>query len=221
MTTVAKDHSWRAWRKLSWLGAALVVAVVGAGDVAADVSVPRSSRAAGGSAPDGVDDCAGRDAAKRAACAGNAKVGAARPSAAPVCGKQFTPGRSVAAVSASDVQEALLGASASGATLLFLRGPWQQCVEADNGAALLLADRADASGASFDIVDVSALPAFARFARTEATMTVSPDGNGVIGSGARFDSFLVSTRSGRGQRDFDTPVAGPFVALNASLPRRA
>ncbi len=215
---------WRALRRLPWLGVGLVVAGIGLRDAAADVSVPRDGHAADSHARDdhALDGCAGPSGAKRPGCAGVGVIKAAKPTAAFVCGETYGRGRVVSGVSDSGVQEALLGASASGATLLYLRGPSHACVGGPGyGTALLVADRVDDSGSAYTITDVTGLPAFARFTRREATMTVSPDGTGVIGAATSGDGFLVSIRSGSDGTDFGTPSAGPFATINAALPKPA
>ena len=206
----------------AWLAVALVIASAGLRDAAADVSVPHDGHADGCAGPGGAKrpGCAGAVPVSAAKPSGTGMIGTAKPSLGAVCGGKFSPGRVVDSVSTSGVQEALLGASASGATLLYLSGPSHQCV-GRYGTSLQLADRVEASGDSYAITDVTTLPALARFSRLEATMTVSPDGKSVIGAGARGDGFLVSTRSRLGASDFAAPVAGPFATIDATLPKRA
>jgi hypothetical protein len=214
-------------RRLSWVALALVVAGGGLRDAAADVSVPHDGHSNAAKPTTGADAVGaakptpGGATAAAKSTAGAGAVGAAKSTVAAVCGTHFSPGRAVGSVSASDVQEALLGASASGATLLYLRSPYHACVADQGGATLLLADRVDASGDNYAVSDVTSLPALAGFSRREATMTVSPDGRAVIGAGARGGGFLVATRSRLGATDFAAPIAGPFATLDAALPEPA
>jgi hypothetical protein len=119
-------------------------------------------------------------------------------------------------VSVSGVQEALLGASASGGTLLFLRANWQ-CVW--NGArSLLIADEIRPGSLDYHTQDLTGLPALAPLSRVEETITLSADGLTLIGVPSSGPSFLVSSRSAVGRTDFSALAVGPFAAVNASLP---
>jgi hypothetical protein len=136
------------------------------------------------------------------------------------CKHAFSPGVVLGSVSVVGRQEALQGASADGSTLLLQRAAADACVSGPDTTATLLADqRANASG--YAIADITRLPALAAFARIETTLTVSPDGNSIIGAALDHRGFIVSTRSRRGALDFAAPTRGSFAHLDAALPKGA
>jgi hypothetical protein len=163
-----------------------------------------------------VDRCGHARTVDCGSCSGATPACIAHVCRATVCGTRFSAhGTAVASVSQSGVQEALLGASADGNTLLYLRGTPTACVFLP-GARLLLADAATSGGMDYTSQDITALPNLAGFTQAEETMTLTPDGNTIIGV-ARSGGFKLSSRSGAGNIDFGPASAGPFTAINTQL----
>ena len=164
----------------------------------------------------GNDNCGHSRSVNCGSC-GAAQACLANVCVIPACSHRFgANGTVVSTVSVSGVQEALLGASASGSSLLFLRGPANTCVGA-NGQ-LLLADQLAPGVGDYTTRDLTTLATLGAFARSEETMTLTADGLTVIGASASFGSFLQTTRSALNATDFAPADSGPFAQLNAALP---
>lgn len=164
------------------------------------------------------DNCGHARSADCGTCSGAKSACLANVCVAPACASSFSAsGTAVSSVSVTGTQEALLGASASGDSLLYLRAPANACVGA-NATLLLLADPIAPGVGQYTSRDLTSLPSLAGFARTEETMTLTADGLGIVGATSGVPEFQISTRSAVGATDFGTAVAGPFAQINAALP---
>jgi hypothetical protein len=165
----------------------------------------------------GTDNCGHARSAVCGTCSGAKSACLANVCVAPACASSFSAsGTPVSSVSVTGVQEALLGASANGDSLLFLRAPANACV--GTNTTLLLADPIAPGVGQYTSRDLTSLPNLGGFARTEETMTLTADGLGIVGAMSSFNGFQISTRSAVGATDFGAAVPGPFAQLNAALP---
>jgi hypothetical protein len=112
-------------------------------------------------------------------------------------------------------QSALLGASESGGSILYLEAT-STCV--GGGSSLVIADEAVAGTPPYVLQTIGTLASLAGFLRTEETMTLTADGLTIIGIGTGARSFLTSTRTAVGMIDFSTAAVGPFAFINAAIP---
>lgn len=156
-------------------------------------------------APRTVTSC-GTCGTSAPACVGNVcKV--------PECGTTFAAtGTNVTAASVAAVQDDLLGASASGDSLLLLRPASGAC----GPNTLSIAD-ATTSG-SMAAYNIQSINTLAGFQKVEETMTLTADGLTIIGTDTTAKAFVQSKRSAVGATDFATPAAvGPFATINAAI----
>jgi hypothetical protein len=164
-----------------------------------------------------VDRCGHTRTVDCGSCSGATPACIAHVCRASVCGTRFSPsGTVVASVSQSGLQEALLGASADGNALLYLRGTPNGCVF-DPGARLFLADAVSSGGMDYTSQDITALPNLAVFTKTEETMTLTAGGNTIIGIATAGAGFRVSSRSTAGSVDFGPVSEGPFTLINGQV----
>lgn len=164
-----------------------------------------------------MDNCNQPRSANCGTCSAAAPVCHANVCAPPECGTSFTgtAGTPVPGVNIMGKQSALLGASASGGSVLYLEAT-STCV--GGGSSVVIADEAVAGAPPYVLQTIGALTSLAGFVRTEETMTLTADGLTIIGVGTGARSFLTSTRSAVGVVDFSTAVVGPFAFLNAAIP---
>lgn len=160
------------------------------------------------------DNCGLPRTANCGSCGGVTPACVANVCRAPVCGTSFMPnGSDVVSANISGRQDALLGVSANGGSVLYLQAT-SNCV--GNGARLFIGD--DASGAlNFVSQDLSAVPALASFVKAEETMTLTGDGLTIIGV-TTTQQFASTTRSAAGKTDFPAPAHAMFDTLNGTLP---
>jgi hypothetical protein len=166
-----------------------------------------------------MDNCGQARSANCGTCSGNTSACVANVCTAPVCGTTFTsPGTVVPSVNVQARQSALLGASTSGQSVLYLQatGVGSPCV--GGGAALTIGDEAVAGTQPYVIQNITAVANLAGFSRIEETMTLSSDGLTIIGVATGNRSFLASHRSAVTMIDFSLAAAGDFATINAALP---
>jgi hypothetical protein len=162
----------------------------------------------------GVDNCGLPRTADCGTCDPSVPICASNICRAPVCGTAFaSAGTVVASASGSGTQDALLGASSDGTSILLLRATGT-CV--GGGATLLVGD--DATGTlSYTTHDITTVANLASFTKGEETMTLTADGLTIIGV-TTASTFASSTRSAAGQVDFGAASSADFATVNASLP---
>ncbi len=132
-----------------------------------------------------------------------------------MCGTSFSAsGTPVASVSTSGAQEALLGASASGDSLLLLRASFAECVGAPD-TLLTIADAATSGATNYVSQDITSAMHADGFSGAEATMTLSADGLTIIGVANL--QFRQVSRPIAGATNFGFPIVGPFAQINAAL----
>jgi hypothetical protein len=166
----------------------------------------------------GVDNCGMARVANCGTCADPTPVCAANVCRAPDCGTapSFTsPATVVSSASASGQQDALLGASADGVSVLLLRGTdvtFTYCVASPTaGRAVLLGD--DPTGTqTYTVQDISTVASIASFSKAEESMTLSADGLTIIGV-VTAGGFGATTRSAVGQTDFGAVSTADFANL--------
>lgn len=165
----------------------------------------------------GRDNCNQPRTASCGTCPGAAPVCSANVCLPAQCGTSFagTAGKPVAGLNIPGKQSALLGASESGGSVLYLAAT-SLCV--NSGASLILADEAVAGTPPYVLQTIGGLASLAGFQRTEATMTLTADGLTIVGIATGNRSFLASTRSAVGLTDFSTAQVGPFAFVNAAIP---
>jgi len=165
----------------------------------------------------GMDNCNQPRAASCGTCSGATPVCNANVCAAPACGTSFagTAGTPVAGVNIVGKQSALLGASESGGSVLYLEAT-TTCVS--GGASVVIADEAVAGTPPYVLQTIDTLASLAGFQRTEETMTLTASGLEVIGVGTGGRRLLASTRTAVGMIDFSAAAVGPFAFVNASIP---
>jgi hypothetical protein len=165
----------------------------------------------------GMDNCNQPRTANCGTCSGTTPACNANVCVPPQCGTSFasTAGEAVADVNVPGKQSALLGASESGGSVLYL-GATSLCV--NSGASLIIADEAVAGAPPYALQTIGTLASLAGFQRTEETMTLTADGLTIIGVGSGARSFLTSTRTAVGLTDFSTAEVGPFAFVNAAIP---
>ena len=122
----------------------------------------------------------------------------------------FTLGNSLAGISLPGRQEALLGASSDGDTVLFLTGNRRCLLD-----RLMLGRR---RGPKFVVDDLTADPDLAGASLDEACCALSGDGGTLVARTRDGRSFLQARLSGS---DVTSPTSGPFSALRRGLPARA
>jgi hypothetical protein len=165
----------------------------------------------------GMDNCNQPRTANCGTCSGATPVCNANVCVPPECGTSFSssPGMAVAGVNIMGKQSALLGASESGGSILYLE-PTSTCVS--GGSSVIIADEAVAGTPPYVLQTIGTLASLASFVRTEESMTLTADGLTIIGIGTGARSFLTSTRSAVGTTDFSTAAVGPFAFINAAIP---
>lgn len=165
----------------------------------------------------GMDNCNQARIVNCGTCSGATPVCNANVCAPPECGTSFTStaGTAVTGVNIVGKQSALLGASESGGSILYLEAT-STCV--GGGSSLVIADEAVAGTPPYVLQTIGTLASLAGFLRTEETMTLTADGLTIIGIGTGARSFLTSTRTAVGMIDFSTAAVGPFAFINAAIP---
>ena len=165
----------------------------------------------------GTDNCGATRNVSCGACSGTTPTCAANVCIPPVCGNDFTAtGTPVTSASIAGVQDALLGASADGKSILFLRAT-ATCV--GSGSTLYIGD--DPTGSlNYTNQSISAVANLATFEKTEETMTLTAEGLTVIGA-ITGGGLRSSTRSAAGAVDFGAPSETMFSTIDANLPTGA
>jgi hypothetical protein len=126
------------------------------------------------------------------------------------------PGTAVPGLTMAGKQSALLGASSTGQSVLYLQAT-TTCVTT-GPASLTIADEAVAGTPPYVLQSLDAVANLGGFAKGEETMTLTADGLTVIGVATGGLSFLASKRSAVGATDFSLAAAGDFAAINAAVP---
>lgn len=165
-----------------------------------------------------TDNCGQARTAVCGTCSGAKPACVANVCAAPVCGTSFmaAPGTTVTSVTMAGKQSALLGASASGQSVLYLQAT-SLCVTT-GPASLTIGDEAVAGTLPYVTQSLDAVANLGGFSKGEETMTITADGLTIIGVATGGLSFSASKRSAVGATDFALAAPGDFVNINAALP---
>jgi hypothetical protein len=165
----------------------------------------------------GMDNCNQPRTANCGTCSGATPACNANVCAPPECGTSFTStaGTAVTGVNIMGKQSALLGASESGGSILYLEAT-STCV--GGGSSLIIADEGVAGTPPYVLQTIGTLASLAGFLHVEEAMTLTADGLTIIGVGTGARSFLTSTRTAVGMIDFSTATVGPFAFINAAIP---
>jgi hypothetical protein len=169
----------------------------------------------------GSDNCGQpRTVANCGSCGAPTSACVSNVCSAPVCadaaGNFAFPatGTVVASLHVAGVQQALLGISATGNSILFLRGN-PQCVP--SGSILELGE-ATGGSMSYTLTNISGLANLVSFTKVEETMTLTADGLTIIGVATGGNKLQSSSRSAVGMTDFGPPNATAFAAINGAIP---
>jgi hypothetical protein len=165
-----------------------------------------------------TDNCGQARSASCGVCSGSTSACVANVCTAPVCGNTFmaAPGTPITSLNTAGKQSALLGASKSGQSVLYLQATGQ-CVT--NGPqTLTIADEAVAGSPPYVTHTLAGVANLNGFTQAEETMTLTADGLTIIGVGTGSHSFLSSTRSAVAMTDFSLAASGDFAMVNAGLP---
>ena len=164
-----------------------------------------------------ADNCGAPRSTSCGTCSGTAPLCLANVCTAPACGTDYGgPGVVLSSLSSAGNQQALLGVSATGASVLYLQAS-AGCL--GSVGSLLLADAPSVSfpmQPKYSVQVITAVAGLAAFSKQQQTMSLSGDGLTILGVGG--GAFLTSTRSALGQIDFKPASAGVFAGLNAALP---
>jgi hypothetical protein len=168
-----------------------------------------------------IDNCGDSRVADCGSCVAPTTACVANVCTAPVCADGSgafafaASGTPIASLSVSGVQEAMLGASTSGTTVLMLRASsTPACV--GFGSALFVADDSIGTG-SYVLHGLSGVANLASFVANEETMTISGDGLTIVGVD-NLGRLASASRSAIDATDFATPSVAMFDAVNASIP---
>ena len=163
------------------------------------------------------DNCGTARSADCGTCSGNTPACVSNVCKAPVCGNVFmgAPGTPVASTHVVGQQSALMGASTTGQSLLYLEAT-AGCV--GGGSTLTIGDEATAGTPPYILQSLGQVANLNAFAKTEETMSLAPDGLTIIGADAANRSFMSSKRSAVAAIDFSVASATDFAAINAAIP---
>jgi hypothetical protein len=140
---------------------------------------------------------------------------------APVCDGTYA-GTGTTVTSLSNVggaQDALLGVSGTGGSVLYLHTTVAGCIGANT--VLTMADAATVNlptPPTYVGRPIGSQMALSGFSQKEESMTLTADGLTIVGVATGGKTFLESKRSAVGQVDFSAAAAGSFATVNASIP---
>lgn len=153
-------------------------------------------------------------------CTGASSACVANVCTAPVCGGDYGGnGTPLTDLAINGAQAALMGVSATGASVLFLRYGVPGCL--GNGTPLNIADSNNVNlptQPKYAVQPIGSLAAFSGMTRQQQTMTLFSDGLTIVGVGMGYQTFLESTRSKVGLTDFTPAAAGSFNTINGGVP---